>query len=184
MSLNAFVESIFWPIPADVMLVPMCLCHRNRSFYYAFLTVMFSVLGAVVGYYLGYFVYDPYIKDFIAFMHYENAVATVRQWLSHEYGIMMIFVGAFTPIPYKVIAVTTGLVAAESILNTGSVGYLGIIPFVLTSIVGRGLRFFLEAIVIYKGGEKMEKTVRRYIDVAGWICVGIIALYIAYKILI
>lgn len=183
MCVNSFVESIFWPIPADVMLVPMCMYHRNKAFYYAFLTVLFSVLGAIVGYYLGYYIYDPYISDMISFFHYEKHMETVRSWLTQEYGVLMIFVGAFTPIPYKVIAITTGLVAAESFANTGAVGYLGIIPFVLISIVGRSLRFFLEAFVIYVGGEKMEKTVKHYIDVIGWICVLLIALLIVYKFL-
>ncbi len=166
MSINSFIESIFWPIPADVMLIPMCIYHRKRAFYYALLTVIASVLGAIVGYYLGYYLYDPYVKDAIAFFHYEKSMETVRNWLANEYGMLMIFVGAFTPIPYKVIAVTTGVVACESILNTG-----------------RGLRFFLEAILIYLGGEKMQHAIKRYIDGIGWACVLLIVLFIVYKVL-
>ena len=169
MCINSFAESVFWPIPPDVMLIPMCLYHRRRAYYYAFLTVLFSVLGAIVGYSLGYYVYDPYIE-------------VVRSWLTQEYGILMIFVGAFTPIPYKVIAVGTGLVAAESVMNTGASGMLNIFNFVLVSLVGRGLRFFIEAILISLGGDKMEKTVKHYIDVIGWACVALIAIFILYKV--
>ena len=183
MSINSFIESIFWPIPADVMLIPMCIYHRKRAFYYALLTVLASVLGAIVGYYLGYYLYDPYVKDAIAFFHYEKSMETVRNWLANEYGMLMIFVGAFTPIPYKVIAVTTGVVACESILKTGHAGMLAIIPFVLISFVGRGLRFFLEAILIYLGGEKMQHAIKRYIDGIGWACVLLIVLFIVYKVL-
>lgn len=183
MCANSFIESIFWPIPADVMLIPMCVYHRNRAFYYAFLTVVSSVLGAVIGYYLGYFLYDPYVAKAIAFFHYESSMEVVRTWLSHEYGILMIFVGAFTPIPYKVIAITTGLVAANAVAYTGASGMLGIIPFVLVSLVGRGLRFFLEAILIYLGGEKMKVAIKRYIDGIGWACVLCIIIFIVYKVL-
>ena len=182
MCINSFAESVFWPIPPDVMLIPMCLYHRRRAYYYAFLTVLFSVLGAIVGYSLGYYVYDPYIADFISFMHYDQALEVVRSWLTQEYGILMIFVGAFTPIPYKVIAVGTGLVAAESVMNTGASGMLNIFNFVLVSLVGRGLRFFIEAILISLGGDKMEKTVKHYIDVIGWACVALIAIFILYKV--
>lgn len=180
---NSLIESIFWPIPSDVMLIPMCVCQRQKAFRLAFLTVFFSVLGAVVGYYLGYFLYDPYVARVIAFFHYQESMQTVRDWLAIEYGVLMIFVGAFTPIPYKVIAVASGLVAAESIMETGSAGMLGIVPFILISIVGRGLRFYLEAIIIYIGGEKMQKTIRTYIDGIGWTCVALIVVFIVYKVL-
>lgn len=180
--INSFIESIFWPIPPDVMLAPMALARPQRAFQYAFLTVLCSVLGAICGYYLGYFIYDPYIADLIAFFNYTDAMQTVRSWLTQEYGILMIFIGAFTPIPYKVIAITTGLVAAESALNTGSSGMINIVNFVLISIVGRGLRFYLVAGIIKFGGEKMERALRKYIDVVGWACVILVAVYIIYKL--
>lgn len=184
LGVNSFIESIFWPIPPDVMLAPMCLAQPKRSLYYAAITVITSVLGAVCGYYLGYFIYDPYIADLITWLNYTQSMETVRNWFVMEYGILMIFIGAFTPIPYKVIAVTTGVVAAESLANTGSTGMLTIINFVLVSLVGRGLRFFLEAGVIMYGGERMEHAIRRYIDYIGWACVILIVAYIGYKVMI
>lgn len=181
--INSFIESVFWPIPPDVMLAPMCLAKPQKAYVYAGLTVLFSVVGAVCGYYLGYFIYDPYIKDFIAYIGQTEAVETVRGWFTMEYGVLMIFIGAFTPIPYKVIAVTSGVVAAESVMNTGGAGMLALYYFVPVSIVGRGLRFFLEAGVISWGGERMERAIRRYIDVLGWAIVGLIVLYVVYKVL-
>lgn len=182
--INSFIESIFWPIPPDVMLAPMCLARPQRALYYALLTVVTSVLGAICGYYLGYFIYDPYIADFIAWLNYQDAIVTVREWFTMEYGILMIFIGAFTPIPYKVIAITTGVVAAESVANTGSAGMLTIFYFVLVSFVGRGLRFFLEAGIIMFGGAKMEHAIRKYIDYIGWACVILLVIYIAYKAIV
>lgn len=180
--INSFIESVFWPIPPDVMLAPMCLARPNRSLYYAAMAVISSVLGAICGYYLGYFIYDPYIADFIEWLNYTDAMATVRHWYTMKYGILMIFIGAFTPIPYKVIAITSGVVAAESVLNTGSAGMITILNFILVSFVGRGLRFFLEAGIIMWGGARMEKVIRRYIDLIGWACVILIAAYIVYKL--
>ena len=183
MCINSFAESIFWPVPADVMLIPMCVYRRNRALYFALLTVIASVLGAVVGYYLGYYLYDPYISDFIRIMHYQKSMAKATEYLV-TYGIMFVFVGAFTPIPYKVIAITAGVCAAQRYTETGSAGALGILPFVLVSFVGRGLRFFLEAGLILIGGDNMEHMIRKYIDRIGWGLVIIIVIFIAYKMLI
>ena len=179
--INSFIESVFWPIPPDVMLAPMCLPKPQRAWHYAALTTGTSVLGAICGYYLGYFIYDPYIADFIAWLNYTEAMQTVRHWYVMEYGILMIFVGAFTPVPYKVIAITSGVVAAESMASTGSAGMITILNFVLVSLVGRGMRFFLEAGIIKWGGERMEKALRRYVDRIGWACIILIAVYIVYK---
>lgn len=181
LSINTFIESIFWPIPPDVMLAPMCLAKPSRAFSLATVTVVSSVLGAVCGYYLGYFIYDPYIADIIQWLNYQDSMDTVRNWFTKEYGILMIFVGAFTPIPYKVIAVTSGVVAAESVASTSSAGMLTILNFVLVSFVGRGARFFLVAGIIKFGGERMEHALRRYIDIIGWICVVLITVYIIYE---
>ncbi len=183
MCINSFIESIFWPVPADVMLIPMCVYQRKKALYYALLTVIASVLGAVIGYYLGYYLYDPYISNFIKFMHYQKSMSVATEYLV-TYGILFVFVGAFTPIPYKVIAITAGVCAADRVMQSGSSGALGILPFVLVSFVGRGLRFFLEAVVILIGGPKMEGVIRKYIDLIGWICVALICLFVAYKILV
>ena len=183
LAINSFIESIFWPIPPDVMLAPMCLARPQRSFFYATVTVITSVLGAVCGYYLGYFIYDPYIADLIKWLNYEDSMQTVRDWFTLQYGVLMIFIGAFTPVPYKVIAITTGVVAAESMANTGSTGMLSIVSFVLVSLIGRGLRFFLVAGIIKFGGAKMEEALRRYIDYIGWACVALVVAYIVYKML-
>lgn len=182
LGLDSFAESCFWPVPPDVMLAPMCLARPQRAYLYAALTTLTSIAGAVCGYYLGYFVYDPYVKDLIEFLGQEAAVETVRHWFTLKYGMLMIFLGAFTPIPYKVIAITSGLLAAESVAGTGSAGFLGIGYFLLMSVVGRGIRFFLEAGIIAWGGEKMERAIRRYIDVIGWICVALAGGYIVYAV--
>ena len=180
--LDSFIESIFFPIPPDVMLAPMCLATPRRAWYYAFITTASSVVGAFFGYYLGFDLYDPYISDLIDLWHYRGAMDTVRHWFTYEFGILMVFIGAFTPIPYKVIAITSGVVAAESIQATGSAGQLNIFYFLLVSCGGRGMRFFLEALLIVWGGQRMEQALLRYIDRIGWLCVLLAAAYIGYRI--
>ncbi len=180
--LDSFCESIFFPIPPDVMLAPMCLALPNRAWQYALVTTLSSVAGAFCGYYLGYFLYDPYISDLIDLWHYREAMDTVRHWLTYEFGILMIFVGAFTPIPYKVIAVTSGAVAAESVQALGTAGMLSVTYFLLVSCAGRGLRFGLEAWLINLGGKRMEQLLVRNIDRIGWICVLLATVYVVYRV--
>lgn len=182
LGINSFIESVFWPIPPDVMLIPMCLAKREKALRYAGLAVITSVLGTCVGYYLGYFLYDPYVSNFLRWMNYESYIEVVRNWYAQEYGILMIFIGAFTPVPYKVIAITTGLVAAQSYLSVGNVGMLTIINFIGVSLVGRGLRFYLEVVTLKLGRDRMEKVILKYIDRIGWLCVILLVFYGLYNV--
>lgn len=168
LSLNSFAESIFWPVPVDVMLAPMALSKPKRAWYYAGLATIFSVLGAGFGYLLGYALWDPVVQPFIATMGYEGKIEVARHWFE-EWGIWVIFIASFTPIPYKVFTVTAGLL------------HMLFLPFVLVSLVGRGLRFFLVAGLMVWGGVRMEAKLIRYIDILGWLC--IVAAVAAYLIL-
>lgn len=168
LSLNSFVESIFWPIPVDVMLAPMTLAKPQRAWYYAGLATFFSVLGAAFGYLLGYALWDPVVAPFIASMGYEGKIEVAQAWFS-EWGIWVIFIASFTPIPYKVFTVTAGMLS------------MMFLPFVLVSLVGRGLRFFMVAGFMKWGGPPMEAKLIRYIDILGWLCVA--AAVIAYLLL-
>ena len=168
LSLNSFAESIFWPVPVDVMLAPMALSKPRRAWFYAGLATVFSVLGACFGYLLGYALWDPVVQPFIATMGYESKIDIARQWFE-EWGIWVIFIASFTPIPYKVFTVTAGLL------------HMVFLPFVLISLVGRGLRFFLVAGLMVWGGVKMEARLIRYIDIIGWLC--IVAAVVAYLML-
>lgn len=168
LSLNSFAESIFWPVPVDVMLAPMALSKPNRAWYYAGLATFFSVLGACFGYLLGYALWEPVVQPFIATMGYEGKIAIAEAWFA-EWGIWVIFIASFTPIPYKVFTVTAGMLS------------MVFLPFVLVSLVGRGLRFFLVAGLMVWGGVRMEAKLIRYIDILGWLC--LVAAVVAYLLL-
>lgn len=167
--LTAFVESIFWPVPVDIMLAPMALAKRKLAWRFAFGATIFSVLGGAVGYALGSFLYEPVVVPFIEMMSYQDKMQTAQSWFI-EWGIMVIFIASFTPIPFKVFTITAG------VMN------MAFLPFMLTALVGRGLRFFLVATLMVIGGEKMEAKLSKYIDLLGWLTiVAAIALYFIVK---
>lgn len=168
LSMTSFVESIFWPVPVDVMLAPMALARPQKAWYYAGLATLFSVLGAAFGYLLGYALWDPVVEPFISAMGYHDKIDVARQWFS-DWGIWVIFIASFTPVPYKVFTVTAGLL------------HMAFLPFILISLVGRGMRFFLVSGLMVWGGVRMERKLIQYIDLLGWLCV--VAAVIAYLLL-
>ena len=168
LSMNSFVESIFWPVPVDVMLAPMALAKPEKAWRYAALATVFSVLGAAFGYLLGYAMWEPLVAPFIQTMGYEGKIAVARQWFD-DWGIWVIFIASFTPIPYKVFTVTAGLLQ------------MAFLPFILVSLIGRGLRFYLVSGLMVWGGVKMERKLIGYIDLLGWLCVAVAV--IAYLLL-
>ena len=168
LSILSFIESSFFPFPPpDVMLAPMVLAQREKAWRYAFLTTFWSVLGGMFGYLLGVFAFEL-IEPIIKSVGYWDKFVTIKSWFI-EWGIGVIFIAGFSPIPYKLITITSGVVG------------MALIPFIIASIIGRASRFYLVAGLIYLGGEKMERNLRKHIDTIGWIMVVLII--IAYFIL-
>jgi membrane protein YqaA with SNARE-associated domain len=160
----SFAESSFFPIPPDVMLAPMALARPERAWHFALLTTVASVVGGVFGYFIGVFAFDmiePLLHSAGYWDTYERAVVWFEQW-----GFWAIFLAGFSPIPYKIFTISSGVVG------------MAFLPFILASAVGRGARFYLVAGLMRWGGEKMERTLRVYIDRVGWVL--ILAVVIAY----
>ncbi|MGL5770106.1 MAG: YqaA family protein, partial [Plesiomonas shigelloides] len=103
----SFIEAIFFPIPPDIMLAPMSLSAPQRAVRYALLTAITSVLGGIVGYALGYYLFDV-IQPLIAHMGYQANLDKAMQWF-REWGVLVVFIAGFSPIPYKVFTITAGL---------------------------------------------------------------------------
>lgn len=156
----SFAESSFFPIPPDVMLAPMTLARPERAVFLATLTTVTSVLGGVLGYLIGMFAFEL-VEPVIVSMNYEDKYKLVNAWFE-EYGFWAVFIAGFSPVPYKLFTIASGVIA------------MPFLPFVLASVVGRGGRFFLVALLIKAGGEKMEQQLRRYVDWIGWILVVLI----------
>ncbi|MGR8930149.1 MAG: YqaA family protein [Gammaproteobacteria bacterium] len=150
----SFAESSFFPVPPDVMLAPMALAQPNRALRFALLTTVASVLGGMFGYGIGYFLFE-HIEPWLKTSHYWDAYLQATNWFN-EWGFWAVFVAGFSPIPYKVFTIAAGA------LN------MIFIPFVLASLIGRGGRFFLVALLLAAGGEKLEAKLREYMDRLGW----------------
>ncbi|HFE39454.1 MAG TPA: DedA family protein [Gammaproteobacteria bacterium] len=168
LSALSFAESSFFPVPPDVMLAPMCLAKRHRAWRFALLATIFSVLGGLLGYALGALAFDliePMLKD----MGYWNKFEKARFWFE-EWGVWVVLLAGFSPIPYKVFTISAGVVG------------MALIPFVLMSLIGRGGRFFLVAGLMYWGGEKMEQALRKYVEWLGWLLIiGAVLIYFLVK---
>ncbi len=164
----SFAESSFFPLPPDIMLISMGLGNPKKSWRYAFLTLIFSLIGGVFGYMLGYYAMqwvEPILKSSLYYQSYLN----VSHWFSH-YGVWVVFVAGFSPIPYKIFTIAAGAMS------------MPLIPFILASCIGRGLRFYLVAALIYSQGSKIDRHIRQYIDFIGWIIVLVIIIgYVIYR---
>jgi membrane protein YqaA with SNARE-associated domain len=162
----SFSESSFFPIPVDVMLAPMCLANFGKAWRYAFIAMLFSVIGGVAGYFIGYGAFES-IRPWLADSSYWAAYETSRDWFD-RYGIWVIFVAGFSPIPYKVFTIAAGAAA------------LNFPVFIVASALGRGARFFLVAGLLVWGGVQFEVSLRKYVERIGWITVGIVVAVIGW----
>ena len=161
-------ESSFFPVPPDVMLAPMVLARRDRAWYFAALTTGASVLGGLFGYLIGMYLYAQVGEYLVQFYNAEDAFSEIYDWFE-AYGIWVILVAGFTPIPYKLFTITAGILS------------MALIPFLLFSLIGRGARFFLVAALIFWGGEPLERMIQKYVDLIGWIAVFLVVLlYVFY----
>lgn len=164
----SFAESSFFPIPPDVMLAPMCLARPGSAWRYAFLTTVASVAGGLLGYVLGYFAFEM-MQSIIISAGYESAYLHAKQWFS-DWGFWAIFLAGFSPIPYKVFTITAGSLS------------MALLPFVLASVIGRGLRFYLVAGLLVWKGERMAQLLPQYVERIGWgVIVLVVILYLLFK---
>jgi membrane protein YqaA with SNARE-associated domain len=165
LSALSFAESSFFPVPVDVMLAPMVLAKRESAWWYAGLATFWSVAGAVLGYLIGMFLFEQVALPIIEFYSLQPKFAEAQE-LFNEYGIWIIVIAGFSPIPYKVATITAGVVS------------MPLVPFVLASIVGRGARFYLVAWLVYIGGQKIESVLENRVEQIGWATVVIIVLVV------
>jgi membrane protein YqaA with SNARE-associated domain len=165
----SFAESSFFPIPPDVMLMPMCLAKPKRAWNFAAITTLASVVGGMLGYGIGVFALDMITPLISEGGRWQSAFERATQWFN-DWGFWAVLLAGFSPIPYKVFTISAGAVA------------MPFLPFVMASIIGRGGRFFLVAGLLAWGGSKIAQTIRRYVDVLGWLMVVLIVVgIVVYK---
>lgn len=166
----SFAESVFFPIPPDVLLAPMVLSKPEKAWKLASITTIASVVGGICGYILGYLMFEPWIQPIINELGYQHRLEQVMEWFA-QYGVWVVFIAGFSPVPYKLFTVSAGLL------------HMALIPFLLASAIGRGMRFFLVAGLIQWGGVAMENKLRQWVDRIGWAVVIIIAIiYLTYTL--
>jgi len=166
--LISFFESIFFPIPTDIFLIPKALINKERAVKLAIYTTIFSVLGGIAGYMIGYFFYDEIGIQIIEKFNLIDEFNLFSKSIN-EYGYLFIFIAGFTPIPYKIAAITSGLV------NISLVG------FIFFSIISRGPRFIVEALLCKYLGKKAEKIIRDYSFLFTILLLILFILIIVYK---
>lgn len=148
LALVSFAESSVFPIPPDLMLIPMILAAPQRAFFLAAVCTGASVLGAIAGYGLGFFAFESVGQPILEYLGKGEAVAAWAESYN-EYGIWIILVAGVTPFPYKVVTVLSGFSA------------MPLLPFVLTSIVARGLRFFIVAGLLWQFGPPIRDFIEK-----------------------
>ena len=144
----AFAESSFFPVPPDALLIPMALSRPDRAVRYALICTVASVVGGMLGYWIGYALFSQVAQPLLHFYHYEDAY-TAFQERFRQYGLYIILVKGLLPIPYKIITIASG--AAQ----------FPFLTFVAASAVTRGARFLLWAVLLKYFGEQARVFIDR-----------------------
>jgi membrane protein YqaA with SNARE-associated domain len=173
----SFIESFIFPIPTDVMIVPMVIAKRNEFFKISLIAIIFSVLGALIGYLIGYIFFNEVGIKIFEIFGAENANIFIDKLASETgliSGILILFIAGFTPLPFKIITISSGFV------------HFNILFFILTCFVARGLRFFLVAYLAYKYGSAIgplleKKGTQWTILITTVIITIILILYFGFK---
>jgi membrane protein YqaA with SNARE-associated domain len=146
LAIVAFIESSFFPIPPDVMLIPMVLRDRSKAWWYATIATVASVLGGLLGYAIGYFFFEAIGKPILNFYGREHALDSFIQFV-HEYGVEAVIIKGMTPIPFKVVTIAAG------------VAKMDLLAFVGASIIARAMRFYLVAALLYFFGQPIREFI-------------------------
>ena len=167
-----YVEAIIFPLPQEIFMVPMMLSERSKVFRIAFYSFIGSILGGITAYYLGLLFFDSVVNPIINFYDYSHHFLFFKDQIN-EFGFIYVFIGGFTPLPFKIITLTSGALS---------------IPFwnfLIAAILSRGLRFYLVGFLVWKYGEKVINTVDKKLNLISFCILGIVLIfYFIYKIII
>jgi membrane protein YqaA with SNARE-associated domain len=171
----SFIEAIIFPVPPEVMLAPMSLSQPKRALWFATLSLIGSIAGAVIGYLLGHYAFEamrPLFEWLGMVDGIQSGIDTIQAKMAESpWAVFWLLVaGGFAPIPMKVFTWASGVVGVPWI------------PYLAAMAVGRGKRVFLVAIAIRLGGERAERALHRYIEPIGWAATAILLVAIAYLV--
>jgi membrane protein YqaA with SNARE-associated domain len=158
----SFIEAIFFPIPPDVLLIPMILANIKRAWLYAFVTTITSVIGGLVGYAIGYLAYEQIAEPLLLSLG-KQAAMNLFSISINENGFLIVLTAGISPIPFKVVSVMSGFTQ------------MPVFVFLLSALLGRATRFFVVATLLKYYGEAIKSFIETYL---GWLFLFFIALIV------
>ncbi|MBX3503616.1 MAG: DedA family protein [Alphaproteobacteria bacterium] len=171
MGVVSFAESSFFPIPPDVMLVPMVLARRDKAFTIATVCTVASVLGGLLGYAIGYYLFETIGAWVVRIYSLQGALENFRAGFD-EYGVWIILIKGLTPIPYKLVTIASGA------------AHFDLFTFTWASIVTRGARFFLVAWLLWQFGEPIRAFIEKRLTLLTWLfLIALVGGFVAFRYL-
>ena len=167
-----YIEAIIFPIPQEVFMVPMMLSERAKVFRIVFFSIIGSIIGGLTAYYLGLLFFDSLVMPIINFYNYSESFLYFKNQIN-EYGFIYVFIGGFTPLPFKIITLSSGA------LN------IPIWNFLLAATLSRSIRFYLIGFLTYKYGNNVINIIDRKLNLITFIILLIVFLiYFTYKLIL
>ena len=175
----AFIEAIFFPVPADIFLIVLVLGYRSKAFRYALFTTLGSVSGAFVGYMAGHFLWINAAGEFTGFanLFFNNIPGFSTETFNNLKGLyaqmdfLIIFTAGFTPVPFKIFTITAGVFS------------MNLVMFLLAALISRGVRYFLLAYLLWKYGQPIQRFIEKYFNlIALGFSICLIGVFVLIKI--
>ena len=148
----SFIESSFFPIPPDIILIPMIIAKRTKAFILASICTIFSVIGGLFGYFIGFALFNSVGLILVNFYGMNDYIESLKEYYNN-YGVWFVLIAGFTPLPFKIITIASGLFQ------------LNLIVFIVCSLIARGSRFYLIAVLLYIFGETIKKFIEKYFNI-------------------
>ena len=167
-----YIEAIFFPIPQEIFMVPMMLSERSRIFKIVFFSFIGSIIGGLTAYYLGLLFFDTLVEPILNFYNYSHNFTYFKKQIN-TYGFIYVFIGGFTPLPFKIITLSSGA------LN------IPIWNFLFAAIFSRGIRFYIIGFLTYKYGNNVIDIIDRKLNLITFsILAVILIIYFSYKLIL
>ena len=169
LSFISFIESIFFPIPTDLFLAPMIMANRKKTVFLISITILFSVLGGIIGYIIGFYFWESIApKMNIIYPAFQEGFLNFKNKFS-ELSWLLIIIGGFTPFPFKIITISSGILQLDIFL------------FIGCSIISRSARFILVGYMFFKYGKDIKSTIQRHINLVSLVLILVFLGYMFIK---
>ena len=169
LAIVAFSESSFFPIPPDVMLIPMVLAKPNDWWRIALTCTLFSVIGGIAAYFVGFFLFQLVALPLLEFYNYQDKILEFNE-MYHNWGGWVVFLAGLTPFPYKIITIASGMTQ------------LNLALFIALSVLSRGLRFFAVSVLLYHFGDRIRALLEKYFGLITLLAgSGVLLIYVWLK---